>query len=81
MPFTGIVDACVNDTADTDMETIDLSDKPKLEESCVIVDNELLYAVSCRPRKFRSYKVLSLSLCVLYFFWGVVWWVVYLCAA
>ncbi|CDP05988.1 unnamed protein product [Coffea canephora] len=56
--FEGIVDDSVSDISDADMETIDLSDKAKLEESCVIVDNELLYAASCRPRKFRSYKKL-----------------------
>ncbi|KAL3508743.1 hypothetical protein ACH5RR_028144 [Cinchona calisaya] len=46
------------DIADACLERIDLSDNPKLEESCVIMDNELLCAASCRPRNFRSYKEL-----------------------
>lgn len=50
--------ASVDDIVDTDMETIDLSDEAKLEESCIIVDNELLYAASRRPRKLRSCKKL-----------------------
>ena len=44
------------------MENIDLSDNVKLEESCVIVDDNLLYEVARRNRKLRSYKVFSLSL-------------------
>ena len=70
MLLTGIVDDSVSDISDADMETIDLSDKAKLEESCVIVDNELLYAASCRPRKFRSYKVFCLSLSVSFWVGG-----------
>ncbi|KAJ6894056.1 hypothetical protein NC652_027968 [Populus alba x Populus x berolinensis] len=38
------------------MENIDLSDNVKLEESCVIVDDNLLYEVARRNRKLRSYK-------------------------
>uniref|UniRef100_A0A5B7B857 Uncharacterized protein n=1 Tax=Davidia involucrata TaxID=16924 RepID=A0A5B7B857_DAVIN len=44
------------DIADPSMETIELSDKVKLDESCVIVDDKSLYAVSCRARKLRSYR-------------------------
>ncbi|OIT38421.1 PREDICTED: uncharacterized protein LOC109239436 isoform X1 [Nicotiana attenuata] len=40
------------------METIDLTDKGKLEESCVLVDNKLQRTVSFRPRKYKSYKEL-----------------------
>lgn len=43
------------------MENIDLSDNVKLEESCVIVDDNLLYEVARRNRKLRSYKVIPLS--------------------
>lgn len=46
------------------METIDLCDKVKLEESCVFVDDSALYTISCRVQKLRSYKVLFLCLCV-----------------
>lgn len=56
--FEVAVNDPASDISDADMETIDLSDKAKLEESCVIVDSELLHAASCRPRKFRSYKKL-----------------------
>ncbi|GLT48602.1 hypothetical protein SLA2020_222170 [Shorea laevis] len=38
------------------METIDLCDQAKLEDSCVYVDNSALYAVSHTLRKHRSYK-------------------------
>ena len=62
MALTGIFDDSVNDIDDAEMETIDLSDEVKVEDSCVVMDNEILHAVSCRPRKFRSFKVLSLSL-------------------
>ncbi|CAK9182938.1 unnamed protein product [Ilex paraguariensis] len=44
------------DLNDPSMETIDLSEKMSLGESCVIVDSQLPYAVSCRARKHRSYK-------------------------
>ncbi|XP_027073682.2 uncharacterized protein [Coffea arabica] len=57
-PFTGIFDDSVNDIDDAEMETIDLSDEVKVEDSCVVMDNEILHAVSCRPRKFRSFKKL-----------------------
>ncbi|KAL3503145.1 hypothetical protein ACH5RR_037594 [Cinchona calisaya] len=56
--FEAIVDDSVNDIAYADMETIDLSDEAKLEESCIVVDNEPQYSASFRPRKFRSYKKL-----------------------
>lgn len=39
------------------METISLNDDAKLGESCVFVDDTLLYAVSRRARKLASYKV------------------------
>lgn len=45
------------------METIELCDSVELEDSCVLVDNNALYAVSYRTRKLRSFKVdISLSL-------------------
>ncbi|XP_059662710.1 uncharacterized protein LOC132308603 isoform X2 [Cornus florida] len=44
------------DIADPSMETIELSDKVKLDESCVIVDDKLLFEVSSRANKSRSYK-------------------------
>lgn len=51
-----------DDITDSEMETIDLFDKMKLEGSCVFVDNSMLYEVSRRTCKLRSYKVLSPSL-------------------
>ncbi|XP_030929968.1 uncharacterized protein LOC115955775 isoform X4 [Quercus lobata] len=45
-----------NDINDPDMETIELCDKVKLDESCVIVEPSELYAVSHRVRKLRSYR-------------------------
>ncbi|XP_065630774.1 uncharacterized protein LOC111992175 isoform X2 [Quercus suber] len=45
-----------NDINDHDMETIELCDKVKLDESCVIVEPSELYAVSHRVRKLRSYR-------------------------
>ncbi|XP_059444545.1 uncharacterized protein LOC132176372 isoform X2 [Corylus avellana] len=41
---------------DPSMETIELSDKVKLDESCVIVEPSELYAVARRARKLRSYR-------------------------
>ncbi|KAL7189676.1 hypothetical protein ACSBR1_039340 [Camellia fascicularis] len=38
------------------METIELPEKAKFDESCVIVDSKLLYSVYCRAQKHRSYK-------------------------
>lgn len=65
MLIVGVGDNSAVDTADPDMETIDLSDKVNLDESCIIVDDSLRYASSSRPRKFRSYKVLfALSFCI-----------------
>ncbi|KAJ8532337.1 hypothetical protein K7X08_012260 [Anisodus acutangulus] len=51
---------CMNDRSFDlpGMETIDLTDKGKLKESCVLVDNKLHNHVSFRPRKFKSYKEL-----------------------
>ncbi|CAN4104224.1 unnamed protein product [Withania somnifera] len=51
---------CMNDsTVDfPGMETIDLTDKGKLKESCVLVDSKLHNRVSFRPRKYKSYKEL-----------------------
>uniref|UniRef100_A0A2P2KSJ5 Uncharacterized protein n=1 Tax=Rhizophora mucronata TaxID=61149 RepID=A0A2P2KSJ5_RHIMU len=40
----------------TELETVSLSDMVNLEESCVIVDDSMLYEVSRRTRKLRSYK-------------------------
>lgn len=51
-----------NDITDPSMETIELSDKVKLDESCVIIEPSELYAVARRTRKLRSYRVLSPSL-------------------
>ncbi|XAR68288.1 hypothetical protein NMG60_11003366 [Bertholletia excelsa] len=44
------------DIADPSLETIELTKKAKLDESCVIVDSRLLHAVSCIAPKHRSYK-------------------------
>ncbi|TKY66445.1 suppressor protein SRP40 [Spatholobus suberectus] len=41
---------------ESSLEDIQLNDDPKLEESCVFVDDSELYAVSCRAQKLRSYK-------------------------
>ncbi|XP_059282991.1 uncharacterized protein LOC132036631 isoform X1 [Lycium ferocissimum] len=51
---------CMNDSSIDlpDMETIDLTDKGKLRESCVLIDNKLHNRVSFRPRKYKSYKEL-----------------------
>ncbi|XP_021288500.1 uncharacterized protein LOC110419733 isoform X2 [Herrania umbratica] len=50
----------INDSTDdiiiSSMETIELSDEVKLEDSCVIIDSSALYAVSRIMRKHRSYK-------------------------
>lgn len=46
------------------METIELCDNVELEDSCILVDNNALYAVSYRTRKLMSFKVASLSLSV-----------------
>lgn len=51
----------MSDIAYSGMETIDLCDKVKREESCVFLDDSALYNISCRVQKLRSYKVLSLS--------------------
>ncbi|PON98411.1 hypothetical protein TorRG33x02_056450 [Trema orientale] len=50
------IDGSNGDVADSGMETIDLCDEMKLEESCVFVDDSDLYAVSRRARKLDSYK-------------------------
>lgn len=52
----GLSDESSCDFSHSSMETIDLHDKVKLEESCVIVDDSVLHAISCRTRKLRSYK-------------------------
>lgn len=52
----GLSDESSCDFSHSGMETIDLHDKVKLEESCVIVDDSVLHAISCRTRKLRSYK-------------------------
>ncbi|XP_016648541.1 PREDICTED: uncharacterized protein LOC103326075 isoform X2 [Prunus mume] len=52
----GLSDESSCDFSHSSMETIDLHDKVMLEESCVIVDDSVLHAISCRTRKLRSYK-------------------------
>ncbi|XP_048441719.1 uncharacterized protein LOC103927937 isoform X2 [Pyrus x bretschneideri] len=52
----GSSDESSSDFSRSSMETIDLHDKVMLEESCVIVDDSVLHAVSSRARKQRSYK-------------------------
>ncbi|KAJ4847167.1 hypothetical protein Tsubulata_009138 [Turnera subulata] len=53
----------VGDILDSQMENIDLTDTRKLEDICVTVNNSLLYEVSRRTRKSRSYKPNTLSVC------------------
>ncbi|XP_057475004.1 uncharacterized protein LOC130763074 isoform X4 [Actinidia eriantha] len=52
----GEADDCRVDITDPSMETIELSEKVKLDDSCVVVDNKLLHAVSFRAQRHRSYK-------------------------
>uniref|UniRef100_A0A2N9EYC6 Uncharacterized protein n=1 Tax=Fagus sylvatica TaxID=28930 RepID=A0A2N9EYC6_FAGSY len=52
----GFSDDLNYDINDPGMETIELCDEVKLDESCVIVEPSELYAVSHRARKFRSYR-------------------------
>ncbi|XP_057464814.1 uncharacterized protein LOC130754601 isoform X1 [Actinidia eriantha] len=52
----GEADDCRVDIADPSMVTIELSEKVKLDDSCVVVDNKLLHAVSFRAQRHRSYK-------------------------
>jgi hypothetical protein len=68
--FTGFSDDLNYDINDPGMETIELCDEVKLDESCVIVEPSELYAVSHRARKFRSYRVLPslIKLFLLYLF-------------
>ncbi|KAJ0044925.1 hypothetical protein Pint_04693 [Pistacia integerrima] len=47
---------CSDDFDYSGMETVELSDKVKLEESCVMVDSSALYAVSQRTQKLGSFK-------------------------
>lgn len=44
------------------MKSIDLFEKTKLKGSGVIEDTKFLDVTSCRPRRNRSYKVLSVPL-------------------
>ncbi|CAI9088770.1 OLC1v1023194C1 [Oldenlandia corymbosa var. corymbosa] len=53
-----IEDDLSGDTVDTNLVTIDLSDKEKLDGSHSAVDDELFSIPSFRPRKYRSYKEL-----------------------
>lgn len=53
---TGCVDESSYDIAYCHMESIDLHDKVKIEESCVNVEDSVLHAISHRARKQRSYK-------------------------
>ncbi|KAH7512634.1 hypothetical protein FEM48_Zijuj12G0111700 [Ziziphus jujuba var. spinosa] len=58
-PFEACIPSIEIDDYDSmysSMETIDLCDKVKLEESCVFVDDSALYTISCRVQKLRSYK-------------------------
>ncbi|XP_039061082.1 uncharacterized protein LOC120205238 [Hibiscus syriacus] len=52
----GHVDDSNDDIKFSSMETIDLYDKVKLEDSCVIPDSSALYAVSRRLNKHKSYR-------------------------
>ncbi|XVF18717.1 hypothetical protein REPUB_Repub11eG0046900 [Reevesia pubescens] len=52
----GPIDDTTDDISISSMETIELCDEVKLEDSCVIVDSTALYAVSRIMRKHRSYK-------------------------
>lgn len=67
-----------NDITDPSMETIELSDKVKLDESCVIVEPSELYAVARRARKLRSYRVLSPSLIFCFVQWKSIIWKVFI---
>ncbi|KAM5586212.1 hypothetical protein ABKV19_005226 [Rosa sericea] len=53
---TGCLDESSSDIAYCHMESIDLHDKVKIEESCVNVEDSVLHAISRRARKQRSYK-------------------------
>lgn len=53
---TGCLDESSYDIAYCHMESIDLHDKVKIEESCVNVQDSVLHAISHRARKQRSYK-------------------------
>lgn len=52
----GWSDDCSDHINDPGMQTIELRDKVKLEESCVMVNNNELHAVSRRAQNLRSYK-------------------------
>lgn len=52
----GPIDDSTDDIGFSSMDTIELCDEVKLEDSCVIVDSTALYAVSRIMRKHRSYK-------------------------
>ncbi|XWS52156.1 hypothetical protein CRYUN_Cryun11dG0043000 [Craigia yunnanensis] len=52
----GPTDDSTDDIRISSMETIELCDEVKLEDSCVIIDSAALYAVSRIMRKHRSYK-------------------------
>ncbi|XWS10943.1 hypothetical protein CRYUN_Cryun38cG0041800 [Craigia yunnanensis] len=52
----GPIDDCTDDINISSMETFELCDEVKLEDSCVIVDSTALYAISSITRKHRSYK-------------------------
>ncbi|XVE50127.1 hypothetical protein DITRI_Ditri01bG0136700 [Diplodiscus trichospermus] len=54
--FGGPTHDSIDDISISSMETIELSDEVKLEDSCVIVDSTALCAVSRIMRKHRSYK-------------------------
>ncbi|XWS28062.1 hypothetical protein CRYUN_Cryun25bG0033700 [Craigia yunnanensis] len=52
----GPIDDSADDISISSMETIELCDEDKHEDSCVIVDSTALYVVSRIMRKHRSYK-------------------------
>lgn len=52
----GEADNCRDDITDPSMETIELSETAKPDESCVVLDHKLLYGDSCRAQRRRSYK-------------------------
>lgn len=61
-PFAGQADKFKIDKSDPKMKSIDLFEKTKLKGSGVIEDTKFLDVTSCRPRRNRSYKVLSVPL-------------------
>lgn len=52
----GSNDESLFSSIESGLEDIKLNDDPKLEESCIFVDDSELYAVSSRAKKLRPYK-------------------------